>query len=236
MIKVVLIEDDLMVQEVNRQFVDQVNGFQVIGTANNGAQGLEMIRELKPDLALVDVYMPDLDGLETLTKIRTEAHKVDIIAVTAASDRETVRSFIQNGAYDYIVKPFKFERIKKSLENYRAFRIQLLEKENVSQAELDVIFLKLETAKSGGHEDNETLPKGLNQLTLDKITEYLSSCSQLLSAEEVAEGVGLARVTVRRYLDFLEKCGKVELDIYYGGIGRPINKYLYKGRSSSRLN
>ncbi|WP_338451163.1 response regulator [Niallia oryzisoli] len=228
MIKVVLIEDDLMVQEVNRQFVNQVDGFEVIGTANNGIQGLEMIRQLKPDLALVDVYMPDQDGLETLFKVRSEAHKVDIIAITAASDIETVRSFIQNGAFDYIVKPFKFERIKKSLENYRAFCLQLSEKGNISQKELDEIFFKKEEHESGEKEDYGILPKGLNQLTLDKIMEYLSHCKESLSAESVAEGVGLARVTVRRYLDFLEKCGKVELDIYYGGVGRPINKYLLK--------
>jgi len=228
MIKVVLIEDDLMVQEVNRQFVDQVNGFQVVGVANNGVQGLELIRELKPDLALVDVYMPDLDGLETLLKVRTEAHTVDIIAITAASDMETVRSFIQNGAFDYIVKPFKFERIKKSLENYRAFYLRLLEKESISQKELDEIFFKTEEIESEIKEDYGVLPKGLNQLTLDKIIEFLSQCKESLSAESVAEGVGLARVTVRRYLDFLEKGGKVELDIYYGGIGRPINKYLLK--------
>jgi len=235
MISVVLIEDDLMVQEVNRQFVNRVDGFQVIGTANNGIQGLEMIRELKPELALVDVYMPDQNGLETLYKIRTEAHKVDVIAITAASDIETVRSFIQNGAFDYIVKPFKFERIKKSLENYRDFRQQFDEKEQISQKELDEIFFKTEEIEPEKVEDYGILPKGLNHLTLEKIIEYLSRCKEPLSAETVAEGVGLARVTVRRYLDFLEKCGKVELDIYYGGIGRPINKYFLKGTLGGRF-
>lgn len=227
MIKVVLIEDDLMVQEVNRQFVDNVDGFQVIGVANNGVEGLELIKKWKPDLALVDVYMPDQDGLETLLKIRTETLNVDIIAITAASDMDTVRSFIQNGAFDYIVKPFKFERIKRSLENYRAFHKQLLVKEKVSQKELDEIFFQLEAVISN-EKENIILPKGLNQHTLEKITSYLSTCIESLSAEDVAEAVGLARVTVRRYLDYLEKCGKVELEIYYGGVGRPINKYLLK--------
>lgn len=222
MIKVVLIEDDLMVQEVNRQFVDNVTGFKVIGTAGTGGEGLELIRKYQPDLALVDVYMPEQNGLETLYKIRTEAHNVDIIAITAASDMETIREFIQHGAFDYIVKPFKFERIKKSLENYRMFRMQILEKEKMSQQELDEIFFQKEEGNF------IELPKGLNQLTLDKITSYLSEYIEPLSAEIVAEGVGLARVTVRRYLDYLEKCGNVELDIYYGGIGRPINKYLLK--------
>lgn len=224
MIKVVLIEDDLMVQEVNRQFVDNVPGFHVIGLAGSGVKGLELIRELKPDLALIDVYMPEQDGLETLYKIRREAHKVDIIAITAASDMDTIRGFIQQGAFDYIVKPFKFDRIKKSLEKYRLFRRQIFEKETMSQQELDEIFFQTD------EEEAIELPKGLNQLTLDKVSSYLAECSESLSAESVAEGVGLARVTVRRYLDYLEKCGRVELDIHYGGIGRPINKYLLNKR------
>lgn len=211
-----------MVQEVNRQFVDNVPGFRVIGLAGNGVEGLELIRELKPDLVLIDVYMPEQDGLETLHKIRREAHDVDIIAITAASDMETIRDFFQHGVFDYIVKPFKFERIKKSLEKYRLFRSQIKEKETMSQKELDQIFF---------HKDEEekiTLPKGLNQHTLDKITSFLAQCSEPLTAESVAEGVGLARVTVRRYLDYLEKIGRVEMKIQYGGIGRPSNQYFLK--------
>lgn len=226
MIKVVLIEDDPMVQEVNRQFVEQVEGFEVVGLADNGGRGLELIRKLKPDLVLVDVYMPDHDGLETIYEIRNKLHNVDIIAITAANDIETVRTFFHQGAFDYIVKPFKFERMKKSLENYRKFRMNMQEKEKMSQRELDELFFKKET------EDEKAvsieLPKGLNQHTLDKIVAYLTDCTEPLSAEAVAEGVGLARVTVRRYLDYLEKIGKVELDIYYGGIGRPINMYQLK--------
>ena len=131
---------------------------------------LNLIRELKPDLVLIDVYMPEQDGLETLYKIRREAHKVDIIAITAASDMETIRGFIQNGAFDYIVKPFKFDRIKKSLEKYRLFRNQILEKETMSQQELDEIFFQKDEA------EETALPKGLNQHTLDKVTAYLAGC------------------------------------------------------------
>ncbi|WP_122504387.1 response regulator, partial [Bacillus velezensis] len=82
-------------------------------------EGLHLIHELRPDLAMIDIYMPQLDGLETLKQIRARGHEVDIIAITAASDIETVRRVLQNGAFDYIVKPFKFERLKQALENYR---------------------------------------------------------------------------------------------------------------------
>jgi two-component system response regulator DctR len=222
MYKVLLIEDDPMVQEVNRQFIEQVNGFTVIGTAGNGIEGIEMIRELQPDLVIVDIYMPHQDGLETLQQIRTEGHTVDVIAITAASDMETVRRVLQNGAFDYIMKPFKFDRLKQSLENYHAFRQKLKEKEKLTQKELDALLQPNET------ETRSKLPKGLNDITLQKIVHYLQKQMNPVSAEEVAEGVGIARVTARRYLEYLEKQQKVEIDIQYGGVGRPVNRYIMK--------
>ena len=218
--KVVLIEDDPMVQEVNRQFIERVKGFKVIGTASNGEEGIEMIQKYQPDIAMIDIYMPNQDGLETLKQIRSEGHPVDVIAITAATDMETVRRVLQNGAMDYIVKPFKFERIQKALENYHSFRSQLENKESISQKELDEIFFENEV------ETNESLPKGLNEVTLNKITKYLSEQSEPISAEEVAEGIGIARVTARRYLEYLEKTKKVQIKIKYGGVGRPVNRYI----------
>ncbi|OLN21249.1 two-component system response regulator [Domibacillus antri] len=219
MIKVLLIEDDLMVQEVNKEFINRVEGFEIIGLAANGEEGMELIRTLSPDLVIVDLYMPLMDGLETLHHLRKEGHRVDVIAITAASDMDTVRQVIRHGAFDYIMKPFKFERIKQALENYRSFRKRLSDKGSISQRELDDILFQKD------HDAPDDLPKGLNAVTLEKITAYLTEMDQPVSAEEVAEGVGTARVTARRYLDYLEKRGKVQIDIQYGGIGRPMNRY-----------
>lgn len=220
MYKVVLIEDDPMVQEVNRQFIEQVPSFRVIGIAANGVQGMEMVRNLRPDLVIIDIYMPLKNGLETIQAIRTEKLEVDVIAITAANDIETVRRMLQNGAFDYIMKPFKFERLKQSLEHYRTFRQTLKAKEKVTQKELDALL------QSNEKEVRSELPKGLNDITLQKIVDFLQQQTAPVSAEEVAEGVGIARVTARRYLEYLEKERKVHLDIQYGGIGRPVNRYI----------
>ena len=225
MYRVLLIEDDPMVQEVNRQMIEQVNGFAVVGLAGNGEEGLRLIEELHPDVAVIDIYMPQLDGLETLKEIRARGHEVDILAITAASDIETVRRVLQNGAFDYIMKPFKFERLKQALENYHSFRQTLNEKETLTQKELDAL---LQTAEPQPLEPRSELPKGLNEVTLQKIVRYLRKQTEPVSAEEVAEGVGIARVTARRYLEYLEKRGEVVLDVQYGGIGRPVNRYMMK--------
>jgi len=220
MYTVVLIEDDPMVQEVNRQFIEQVPSFRVIGIAANGVQGMEMVRNLRPDLVIIDIYMPVKNGLETIQAIRTEKLEIDVIAITAANDIETVRRMLQNGAFDYIMKPFKFERLKQSLEHYRTFRQTLKTKEKVTQKELDALL------QSNEKEVRFELPKGLNDITLQKIVDFLHQQAAPVSAEEVAEGVGIARVTARRYLEYLEKKQKVQLDIQYGGIGRPVNRYM----------
>jgi two-component system response regulator DctR len=220
LIKVLLIEDDLMVQEVNKEFINRVDGFEIIGLAGNGAEGMEFVRTLSPDLVIVDLYMPLMGGLEALHHLRKEGHRVDVIVITAASEVDTVRQVLQHGAFDYIMKPFKFERIKQALENYRSFRKRLNNSESISQRELDDILFQKDLDEPGD------LPKGLNAVTLTKIIAYLSKMDKPISAEEVAEGVGTARVTSRRYLDYLEKRGKVKIDIQYGGIGRPMNRYI----------
>ncbi|MEH7482241.1 response regulator [Neobacillus drentensis] len=220
-LKVLLIEDDPMVREVHRQFIDRIDGFSIIGIASNGMEGLRLVKELSPDLAIIDLYMPYMGGLEMLSELRSEACSVDVIAITAASDIETIHRVLQQGAVDYIIKPFTFDRIKKSLDNYKNYRVKLGEKKALLQEELDQILFIDNKEES----ENESLPKGLNMNTLIKITNFISQEKEPVSAEEVAESIGMARVTARRYLDYLEKEGKVKIHIHYGGVGRPINRY-----------
>lgn len=232
-INVLLIEDDPMVQEVNRQFIEQVNGFKVVEVASNGQEGLQKIRQCSPDLVIMDIFMPILDGIDTLYEIRKQQADVDVIVISAANDQKTIRKMIQNGAFDYLIKPFKFERLKQTLEKYYVFGTQQ-EKDNLlSQSELDkMMFQKDAASPSTIGQMQETLPKGLNEATLRQIHDFLNIQSIALSAEEVADGIGIARVTARRYLDYLKGQGILHLDIQYGGIGRPINKYIVKALRS----
>jgi two-component system response regulator DctR len=232
--RVLLIEDDPMVQEVNRQFVERVDGFQVVGAAGTGAEGLQLVRSLQPDLIFLDVFMPSLNGLETMRRLRTETMPVDVVVVTEAKDAATVQTMLRAGAFDYILKPFKFERIRDTLMNYRSYREVLQENRTLSQHEVDALRRtgapEAAGMPSGGSrldalQMQEQLPKGLNGGTMKQIVLFMQREPRLLSAEEVADGVGIARVTARRYLDYLEKSGRVTLDIRYGGVGRPINRY-----------
>lgn len=221
-IEVLLIEDDPMVQEVNRQFIERVPPFKVIDIASNGKEGVHLAEKLSPDLIILDIYMPGLNGMDTLKEIRKQAFNVDVIVITAANDKEMVRSMFQNGVVDYIIKPFKFERLQQSLLNYKTYLFQVSGDGALQQEQVDGLI------GSYVKEGMKELPKGLNQQTLDQIIQFLHQSVSALSAEQVADGIGMARVTARRYLEYLQKIGDVEIEIQYGGVGRPVNRYQMK--------
>ncbi|MCA1010473.1 response regulator [Halobacillus halophilus] len=221
-IEVLLIEDDPMVQEVNRQFIERVSPFQVVDVASDGKEGVRLAKELSPHLIILDIFMPEQDGVEALKEIRKHAFDVDVIVITAANDKDTIRSMFRHGAVDYLIKPFKFERLQQALTNYRDFRSEMSGTGGLQQQQID------ELVGSKIDQDVKELPKGLNQQTLEQIITFLSRNSDALSAEQVADGVGMARVTARRYLEYLQRIGDVEIDIQYGGVGRPVNRYQMK--------
>lgn len=227
-IRVLLVEDDPMVREVNRQFIERVPGFQVIDMANNGVMGIEKAKALAPDLIIMDIFMPEQDGIETLRQIRQQQLNVDCISVTAANDVQTIQEILHLGVFDYIMKPFTFERIEHTLKKYLAFKSNMQSKDAVTQEELDAMIGQTvqdkETAEVESASTQE-LPKGFNKATLDKVLQYLKREKKYASADDVAAGIGVARVTARRYLDYMEKSKLIKVDVQYGSVGRPVNQY-----------
>lgn len=218
-----LIEDDPMVQEVNKEFIKSVEGFQVIAVANDGEEGIRLVKEMKPDLIILDIFMPKQDGIKVLQEIRKQELETDVVVVSAAKDRDTIKFMLQNGALDYIIKPFKLHRMQQALEKYRQYRMSLRDSGSISQEQLDLL---LHAGRSEKTVSN--LPKGLNEFTLNEIVTYVKKQEEPRSAEEVARAIGIARVTARRYLDYLEKSGAIHLAVQYGGVGRPVNRYVFR--------
>lgn len=224
-IRVMIVDDDPMVMEVNKQFVEATGGFEIVGSAQSGIEALAMIDAQQPQLVILDHFLPDLNGVDVLIELRKKNQPVDVILVTAARDSETVQSVFRYGAIDYIVKPFRFDRFKSALDNYKALCLNLAKNE-LNQEEIDYFAsTKVKSQQRELQSSEDHLPKGLNAVTMKQILLFLLNQKKALSAEEVAEGVGLARVTARRYLDYLEKTKKIKLEVQYGTIGRPINRY-----------
>lgn len=227
---VLLIEDDPMVCEVNRQFIERVKDFVIVATAKNGKEGIEKIKQLHPDLVFMDIYMPEKNGLDMLMKLRASKLDFDVIAVTAANDAGTIQTCFRLGVCDYIMKPFTYERIEMALVHYKQRREHFKMKQSFSQKELDAI-LYPNTTEAPITEDDymfDDLPKGFNKSTLLKVLTFLKNSQAGASADEVAASIGVARVTARRYLDYMEKQRLIQVDIQYGSVGRPINQYFIR--------
>ena len=219
-ITVFIVEDDPMVLEVTKAFLEKVNGFTLIGSAMNGKDALMQIEELSPNLVLLDMYLQDISGMEILMKIRSDRLPCDIVMITAARDAVTIQEVMRLGAVDYLVKPFRIERFKKSLQDYykRSKRIKSLAQ--LKQEEIDEWL-------GSSHHDGE-LPKGLNEMTMKQILLGLLDETIPITAEQLGQSLGMARVTVRRYLDFLAEKGKVHIEMQYGNVGRPTKFYSSK--------
>ncbi|HEY6016016.1 MAG TPA: response regulator, partial [Gaiellaceae bacterium] len=111
-IRALIVDDDPMTASIHRSYVERVPGFEVAGEAHSGRAALEAVRELRPDLVLLDIYLPDISGLEVLRRLREpDAPHVDVIAVTAAKDVGTLRTAIHGGVIHYLVKPFFFDTL-----------------------------------------------------------------------------------------------------------------------------
>ena len=219
-IRVIIVEDDPMVMEINAQFITKLSGFLLVGKAYNGKEAISLMEELHPDLVLLDYFLPDTNGLSLLHSIREKNYLLDVILLTANRDPQHIQEVFRAGVVDYIVKPFRFDRFQTALEQYRQAVQRFQENRPFEQSDLDAITgIQVNNAKA------ELLPKGLNDRTLQQILQFLEGQEVPLSSEEVATGTGLARVTVRRYLDYLEKKGDIVMEIQYGSVGRPINKY-----------
>ena len=220
MYKVLIVEDDPMVAMINEQFVSRHKDFVVAHKCNDGKSALEYLDENEVDLIILDVFMPYMDGFETLRQIRKKQIPVDVIMVTAANEREQLKEGLHLGVVDYLVKPFTFERFKVALDKFIAQVEALKDLDKVNQKNIDFLIDK------SRKKVNELYPKGIQEKTLQTIIEHLKeNKNKWLTGDEIAEKVGLTGVTVRRYMTHLSETGMVIADMNYGTGGRPCMLY-----------
>lgn len=220
---VMIVEDDPMVGHVNARFLKKVPSFNLVKIANNLTEAKETIKKEKVQLILLDVFLPRENGIDFLKWLRKEEIRVDVILITADKTSETVQEAFRYGAIDYLIKPFNFERFKEALLLYQERQKDLERADFVEQEDLD----KYIFATKG--ETHTELEKGLNKYTYKLIWEvFKQSENNFYTSDEIAELLGIARVTVRRYLEYMDREGKLELFIEYGKVGRPQHKYRLK--------
>jgi response regulator of citrate/malate metabolism len=220
-IRTLVVDDDFMAVSVHRQFVDRIPGFEVVGEATTARDAQTLVAQLAPELVLLDIYLPDENGIELIRHLRaTPSPRVDVIAITSAKDVEVLRDAMQLGVVHYIVKPFTFATFRERLESYSAARQRLTELQHAEQRDIDRLYGLLRTS------GDASLPKGISPPTLTLVATLLRESGASLSTTELAVRAGLSQGVARRYLRFLADSGAVDYTLRYGAAGRP--EHLYR--------
>ena len=220
MYKVLIVEDDPMVAMINEQYIKRNKNFEIVGKCNDGLSALDFLENNTVDLLILDVFMPKMDGFETLRQIRNKQITVDAIMVTAANERESLEEALHLGIVDYLVKPFTFDRFQMALEKYIAQNNALKDIETLNQKSIDHII------DNSRKKSDDLFPKGIQEKTLQLILDYLKANRGIwFTGDEIAQIVGLTGVTVRRYMNYLAESGRVTSEMNYETGGRPCMRY-----------
>lgn len=116
MSETVMIVDDAAFMRMMLKDILTKNGFTVVGEAENGAVAVEKHAELHPKLTIMDITMPEMDGLQAVKEIRKRDPQACIVMCSAMGQQAMVIEAIQSGAKDFVVKPFQAERVIEAVK------------------------------------------------------------------------------------------------------------------------
>ena len=219
-ITILIVEDETPLAEMHAEFIRHFQGCGQVWLAGNLAQARMMIERFKPDLILLDNYLPDGKGITLLHELTQARFPGGVVFTTAASDMDTVSDAVRCGVFDYLVKPIAYERLGQTLERYHVRKRMLANSDSASQRQIDDMFNAYARGKQ-----KEELPVGIDALTLDKVQKLFADPDARHTAETVAQELKLSRTTARRYLEFCAGRHLIMAEIVYGKVGRPQRTY-----------
>jgi response regulator of citrate/malate metabolism len=221
-IKTLVVDDDYRVAKAHAASIDRVEGFTAVGQAHSCDEARSMVESLRPDLLLLDLYLPDGHGLDLIRSLAELdiTPRPDFIVITAAQDIASVRQAMQLGAMYYLVKPFGFAQLREQLTAYRQLQAGLDQVAVASQQTVDALY-GLMRGPADRLADRRGMPP-----TMARVLDTVRSAEHDISAADVADQLGVSRATAQRYLANMVRRGTVELVLNYGNTGRP--EHLYR--------
>lgn len=211
-IRVLIVDDDFHVAKLHVAYVESVPGFTALPPVGGGEAALKAVRAFEPDLVLIDIYLPDVNGLDILRALDT-----DTFVISAASDVGSIRKALRRGALTYLIKPFPAELLEQRLRSYQRFRRVLGAGQNVDQ---EAVERALRIMHPG--DKNTGRPRAVTEIS---VLEELRGRSDASPAADIATAVGISRATAQRYLSGLVDDGAVAVHLRYGTTGRPEHRY-----------
>ena len=226
MLKIVIVEDERMVAAINAQFAEKTPGVEVVATFHNGRDALAFLEQTNVDLLLLDLYMPEMSGVELLRELRRRGCNADAIFITAANDAPHIQEALRLGAVDYLIKPFRYERFEEALDKVVVRRKVIASGLEFTQADIDEM---IRARRPNPESRTAELEKGIQRQTLEHIRADLrKNANTYRTAEQIAADTGLSKVTVRRYLNYLIGTNEAESQVDYSTGGRPRVEYRNK--------
>ena len=219
MIRVLVVEDDFRVARLHADLVGQVDGLEVVGVAHTAADALELTAAERPDLVLLDEYLPDERGTDLLGRLDAA-----VMLISAENDAAVIRRAVAGGAVNVILKPFAPPVLAQRLAAFARFW-GAMESGQTDQRGVDRALAMLREGDSPAG----AMPKGRSAVTADAVREALLRADDALTAQEVADATGVSRATAQRYLADLVAAGRVDLGLRYGSTGRPEHRYTWRG-------
>lgn len=216
--KVLIVEDDPMVMEINKKYLQKIESITQIDQATSIAEAFQAVAAAEFDLILLDVHLKDGDGVSFLKQIRGEGNLTDVIMLTASNDAVTVKTTMQYGVLDFIVKPFNLDRLKKSFalleEKRRTLTLDL------DQGKIDQLFF------NQGSSEPEEIEKGLTKDSLDLLLQLIKKIDGEFTINDLVSQSALSNVTIRKYVHYLEEQGILTSKLIYRKVGRPYRVFL----------
>lgn len=222
-IRTLIVDDDFRVADLHARFVQSAAGFVVCGVAHTAAEARDLADAQRPDLVLLDLYLPDTPGLDLMRELVAQDPAPGVIVITAARDVAHVRTALAQGAVHYLVKPFRMAALTERLEAFRDLHARLADldaqRADADQADVDALFRLMRTGTV------TQPPKGQSAETLRLVRDAVRRAAPDVSAAEVASTLGISRPTAQRYLSALARQGVIDLHLQYGTTGRPEHRY-----------
>ena len=232
MYNVIIVEDDLMVCAILERQIGRFQQLKLVGNFRRGSDALEYLADnpQTADLIVLDFYMPNMTGIEFLTKLRETNKDIQVIMITSANEYSIIRSAMCCGICDYVLKPFTSARLEKSISKFETIMKLKAETHVWTQEKVDVLLCPHKHYNIDNSDSaSGTRGNKINATTLGNVRSYMVSMKgKKMPLTEISEGMGLSTVTVRRYLKHLNSLGEVEISLDCKTGGRPSEIFEYK--------
>jgi NarL family two-component system response regulator LiaR len=181
-IKVLVVDDHWVVRQGLRMFLDLESTITVVGEASDGREAIDLARQLRPDVVLMDILMPHMDGIEAIKRIKAEMPRVEVIALTSVLQDGSVSDAIQAGAIGYLIKDTRGDQLVQAIRDAAEGRVHLSPEAAIRLAK------------------DLRRPERVESLT-KRETSVLKLVAEGLANKEIARRLSISEKTVKAHLN-----------------------------------